>query len=68
MPTSSLADAPPGAGESARLDADPPAAEIFLSLPPAKNPIQRPSGEKKGADPPSVPDSRAGSRRSTGRT
>ena len=35
----------------------PPATETFLNLLPAKNATPCPSGEKKGAEPPSVPES-----------
>jgi hypothetical protein len=35
--------------------AGPPPSESFFNFPPAKNPIDSPSGEKKGLIPPSVP-------------
>src|SRR4030095_10674441 len=42
---------------SQSVAAAPPVTEIFFSLPPAKNAIHRPSGEKNGLSASSVPDS-----------
>src|SRR5579863_6585708 len=52
---SSPQEAPRGLSASQRVTAAPPSTEIFFSFPPAKNPIQRLSGEKNGAAAPSVP-------------
>ena len=55
MIVSSSAQVPPRpAGASHRLTAAPPVTRIFFSLPPAKNAIHCPSGEKNGLAAPSV--------------
>src|SRR5215831_5290473 len=46
---------PKWTGASQRVCAGPPPTEIFFSLPPAKNPIYRLSGDQKGYAAPSVP-------------
>ena len=46
----------------------PPVTSTFLSTPPEKNAIQRPSGEKKGSRTSSVPESGLDSSESSGRT
>jgi hypothetical protein len=43
---------------SHKVTATPPSTNIALSFPCAKNPIDRPSGEKKGLAAPSVPASK----------
>ena len=60
--------APPGAGASATIDGGPPAAAIFFSLPSAKNPSHRPSGEKNGDGAAFGPGELLHASRSTGRT
>src|SRR5947209_497260 len=42
-------------GASHKVIGGPPATSIFLSLPPAKNPNRRLSGDQNGCEPPSVP-------------
>jgi hypothetical protein len=55
-------------GESQSVTGAPPVTATFLSFPSAKNPSQRESGEKNRLLAPSVPDSGAASRASSGRT
>jgi hypothetical protein len=47
--SSQLAPLPFGASQS--MTTEPPFTDTFLSLPSAKNPTHRPSGEKKGSGP-----------------
>src|SRR4030095_11139748 len=54
-------------GASARLTGVPPLTATFFTRPSAKNPIDRPSGEKNGACAPSVPEMATASSLSTGR-
>src|SRR5262245_15611252 len=56
MLPSSLQLAPRPAGASHKTIGSPASSRIFLSFPAAKNPTHCPSGEKKGAYAPSVPD------------
>ena len=44
---------------SQRVTGGPPATSIFFSLPRAKKPMNRPSGDQNGNAPPSVPEARA---------
>lgn len=55
MNPSSPHDAPVMLGTSHSVTGGPPSEETFLIAPPVEKPIQRPSGEKNGADPPAVP-------------
>ncbi len=60
MIVSSSAHVPPRPlGASHSVTAAPPVTAIFFSLPPAKNAIHWPSGEKNGLAAPSVPASAA---------
>jgi hypothetical protein len=52
MNPSSPHDAPVMLGTSHSVTGGPPSEETFLIAPPVEKPIQRPSGEKNGADPP----------------
>ena len=51
--------APKGSLASHRVCTGPPVASTFLSLPPAKKPISRPSGDQKGREAPWVPSRRS---------
>src|SRR5579863_4407103 len=44
-------------GAAARDEMGPPLAAIFISLPPAKKPMKRPSGDQNGCEAPEVPSS-----------
>src|SRR4029077_16146330 len=55
-------------GASERVNGGPPEASIFLSLPPAKNPMNRLSGDQKGKPAPSVPARGCACNESRGRT
>src|SRR5215471_21260810 len=59
---------PRGNGVSQSAKTGPPNASIFFSLPPAKNPMRRLSGDQKGRPAPSVPASGFACNESIGRT
>src|SRR5437867_4420267 len=59
---------PRGSSASHSTSGEPPATGIFLSLPSAKNPRLRLSGDQKGNAPLSVPSSGCAARDSTGRS
>ena len=57
-----------GSGASHNVMGGPPETSIFLSFPPAKNPMNRLSGDQKGWNAPSVPASDCAARVSSERT
>jgi hypothetical protein len=59
---------PPPFGASHSTIGGPPAISTFFSLPPAKNPMNRLSGDQNGKDPPSVPGIGLAARVATGRS